>query len=97
MLSFSDQPHTYFVWELLPFMLVAVCGGAAGAALLVAYKWAEQYRQKTSSGKIIEAGTVVLIVACLSFVVPLYVLSLLDAGCQQYKRVLEYLSRYGMR
>ena len=26
-----------------------------------------------------------------------YVLSLLDAGCQQYRMVLEYLSRYGIR
>ena len=72
LLSFAGQPNAYFVWELIPFVVIAMCGGSAGALFVATYKRAERYRQRTKIGKLAEATIVVLIVACVCFWVPLY-------------------------
>jgi chloride channel 7 len=72
LLSFAGQPNAYFVWELIPFVVIAMCGGSAGALFVATYKRAERYRRKTKIGKLCEATVVVLIVACVCFWVPLY-------------------------
>ena len=72
LLSFAGQPNAYFVWELIPFVVIAMCGGAFGALFVATYKRAEQYRQKSDIGKLGEAAAVVLIVALVSYFAPLY-------------------------
>jgi len=72
LLSFAGQPNAYFVWELIPFVVIAMCGGSAGALFVAIYKRAERYRQSSKFGKLCEATVVVLIVACVSFWVPTF-------------------------
>lgn len=72
LLSFAGQPNAYFVWELIPFVVIAMCGGATGALFVATYKRAERYRRTTKFGKLCEATVVVLIVACVSFWVPTF-------------------------
>ena len=69
LLSFAGQPNAYFVWELIPFVVIAMCGGAFGALFVATYKRAEQYRQKSDIGKLGEAAAVVLIVALVSYLI----------------------------
>jgi chloride channel 7 len=71
LLSFSQTENAYFIWELLIFVIVAMVGGCVGALFVVVYQRTERLRGRSTSGKFLEAGGVVVFVSTISFFVPM--------------------------
>ena len=71
LLSFDGLPKVYYMWELIPFTAIAVCCGTFGALFVECYGRLAPFRQKRRLFKVLEVAVLTLLVAGLSFFLPI--------------------------